>query len=116
MNNIKTELYAELFETVATKKYPLQYEEFGGANVIVSAQPGRTGWEGDLVVCHPEAGSLAWLVYGLKDVYFDVLDAGNKYDFFERIGRCMEEGLARGLTVHEVLLYTLGCFRPGSWE
>ncbi len=110
------EKYNQILQAVAQRTYPLQHPEFGGANLIVSSDPNRTGWEGDLVVVHPDAGALAWLVEELKEAYWDQLNYGNKYEFFGRLGEAFQEGLNAGLSVHEILFFALGQYHPSCMD
>jgi hypothetical protein len=102
----------EQLRTVRNKifnnKYPKKHMEFGGANLIVTDQIDRNFHDGDVLVYHPDAQSLSWLVYQLKSIFEDSIDAVNKYDFYGRIGEHFLECLNCEMTVRETMIYTIG--------
>ena len=102
----------EQLRTVRNKifknKYPKKHMEFGGANLIVTDQIDRNFYDGDVLVYHPDAQSLSWLVYQLKSIFEDSIDAVNKYEFYGRIGEHFLECLNCEMTVRETMIYTIG--------
>lgn len=96
-----------LITTIAQEHYPLKHEEFGGAGIIVTDDPNRVGYTHDLVLYHPQGGTLAWFVFQLKDRFEMYVDASNKYDFYTTIAQSLRNYLEYGLTVKESMLMTL---------
>jgi hypothetical protein len=96
-----------LITIIAQEHYPLKHEEFGGAGIIVTDDPNRVGHNNDLVLYHPQGGTLAWFVFQLKDRFEMYVDASNKYDFYTTIAESLRLYLEYGLTVKESMLMTL---------
>jgi|SaaInl5LU_22_DNA_1037371.scaffolds.fasta_scaffold04618_6 hypothetical protein len=96
-----------LLTTIAKDKYPSKHEEFGGAGIIITDDPNRVGHEHDIVVYHPQGGTLAWFVFQLKNRFELYVDAGNKYHFYSTIAESLRLFLKSGLTAKESMLMTL---------
>jgi hypothetical protein len=95
-------------EKIFKHKYPKVHIEFAGAGLIVTDVVNRTFHESDIVVYHPNAQSLSWLVYQLKSVFQDSVDAENKYEFYGQIGDVFLECLKFEMTIHETMIYMVG--------
>jgi hypothetical protein len=95
-------------DKIFKNKYPKKHIEFGGANLIITDQIDRNFHDGDILVYHPDAQSLSWLVYQLKSIFEDSIDAVNKYEFYGRIGELFLDCLNCEMTVRETMIYMIG--------
>lgn len=104
---MNTQKLLETIETIKRKSYPKEYEEFGGAELIVTNDKNYTGHEGDTVVYTNYNYELSWLVYQLGNVYHDEIDYMNKYAFYPGLGDAMNEGILRKDSLKEIMLSTV---------
>ena len=74
-------------EIISSGIFPTEYEFFQGADLIIS-NTRHPNWneEGKTVIISRHAGSISWLVFQLKEIYSDKINAGNKYEFYPLIG------------------------------
>jgi len=54
---------------IESGKFPQEFPEFGGANLIITSDQNRRFHEGDVVVYSIHAPALSWLVTELKNIY-----------------------------------------------
>ncbi len=78
---------------IESGKFPQEFPEFGGANLIITSDQNRRFHEGDVVVYSIHAPALSWLVTELKNIYADDLNYLNKYDFYPKIGMIINKTL-----------------------
>ena len=95
---------SELRKTISTGKFPNDFPHFGGANLIITNDPNRNGYEHDIIICSEHASALSWLVTELKKIYNDEIDYMNKYDFYPSIGKLINQTLTRQELLFEVML------------
>ena len=93
---------------VFEKSYPSKHAEFGGAGLIVTDDPDRNHYETDILVFHPEAQSLSWLVFQLKELFEHEINSINKYYFYGTLGEMMNDCIRSGCSLHETMIYILG--------
>lgn len=94
----------DLRKIIEQGKFPSNFPEFGGANLIITKNPERNYHEEDLVVYSEHASALSWLVFELKKVYDTELNYVNKYDFYPSIGKLIKETLDRQDLLFETML------------
>lgn len=71
--------------------------EWIGADVVITSnfEPAESGLlNHDYMVRTQHAGVLSWLMFSLRDVFGEHLDAFNKYRFFGELGRAAIDHLA----------------------
>lgn len=94
-------------EKVFKHNYPKKHRAFAGAGLIITDDPKKMG-DSAVVVYHPDAQSLSWLVFQLKEIFSDSLDYMVKYNFHETIGGIYNECLRHDMSVHETMIYMVG--------
>lgn len=84
-------------EIAAAVVIPREQKCWCGADVVISLpgkyDPESTGfYPSDRAVLTEHAHELTWLFYRLKDIFYssELVDGGNKYDFFGRLGNAAE--------------------------
>lgn len=97
-----------LLKQLANEDYPKSHMEFGGAGVIITDDPKRVGHPNDIILTHPDGGSLAWFVYQLKEVYNPKIDSTNKYEFYSIVALSLKYYLRLGLSTRDTMLVTAG--------
>jgi hypothetical protein len=82
----------ELAAQLAAGTSPASPEEWGGADVAIRAQPPKRPPDdgfgsGPRMVVTPHSHHLTWLVYQLRDAFYDqrLLDHVTKFEFFGRL-------------------------------
>ncbi len=88
-------------------QFPNEFKHFGGANLIITNDPKRKGYEHDVVICSEHASALSWLVFELKEIYNDKIDYMNKYDFYPYIGELIKNTLKRQELLFETMLHVV---------
>lgn len=89
---------------IESGKFPNNFPEFGGANLIITKDKNRNYHEGDLIVYSEHAAALSWLVIQLKKIYDEEINYINKYDFYPSIGKLINQTLTRQELLFEVML------------
>ncbi len=97
----------ELIKKVQAVSLPAESELFSGANLIISGDPNRSGYEQDVVVLSEDPNSLSWLVFELKKVFSGEINASNKHSFFSGVGMLMIEAEKKGFGIREQMQYVL---------
>ena len=95
----------DLRQIIEQGKFPNNFPEFGGANLIITKNHYRSYQKGDLVVYSEHASALSWLVIELKKIYDSELNHLNKYDFYPSIGKLINETLTRQEYLFETMLF-----------
>lgn len=85
--------------------FPTEFPHFGGANLIITDDPKRKGYEHDVVICSEHASALSWLVVQLKEIYNSELDYINKYDFYPYIGESIQSSVNENDDLLETMLF-----------
>jgi hypothetical protein len=93
-----------LRQLVKKGKFPNDFTEFGGANLIITKDLNRNYYESDVVVYSEHAPALSWLVIELKEIYDSEIDYINKYDFYPSIGLLINKTLKRQELLFETML------------
>ena len=88
-------------------KFPTEFPHFGGANLIITNDPHRNGYEHDVVICSEYASALSWLVVQLKEIYNSELDYVNKYDFYPYIGELIQSSVNANDELLETMLFVV---------
>ena len=88
-------------------KFPTEFPNFGGANLIITDDPKRKGYEHDVVICSEHASALSWLVVQLKEIYNSELDYINKYDFYPYIGELIQSSLNANDELIQTMLFVV---------
>jgi hypothetical protein len=88
-------------------KFPTEFPHFGGANLIITNDPHRNGYEHDVVICSEHASALSWLVTELKNIYHEDIDYMNKYEFYPYIGELIKNTLKRQEHLFETMLHVV---------
>ena len=77
---------------------------WGGAGLIVTAEPGLPPVEGKVFVVSSYAGEISWVVFRMKEVFSDEIDYLNKYSFYPEMGRAALAAVSSGASRPEILL------------
>ena len=88
-------------------KFPTDFPHFGGANLIITNDPNRNGYEHDVIICSEHASALSWLVVQLKEIYNSELDYVNKYDFYPYIGELIQSSVNANDELPETMLFVV---------
>ncbi len=96
-----------LKEKINSGQFPNVFPHFGGANLIITNDPNRNGYEHDIVICSEHASALSWLVTELKKIYNEEIDYMNKYDFYPYIGQLINNTLKRQELLFETMLHVV---------
>jgi hypothetical protein len=88
-------------------KFPTEFPHFGGANLIITDDSKRKGYEHDVVICSEHASALSWLVFQLKEIYNSELDYINKYDFYPYIGELIQSSLNANDELIQTMLFVV---------
>jgi hypothetical protein len=88
-------------------QFPNDYPHFGGANLIITDDPNRNGYEHDVVICSEHASALSWLVIELKNIYLEEIDYINKYEFYPHIGELIKNTLKRQELLFETMIHVV---------
>jgi hypothetical protein len=86
-------------------KFPNNFPEFGGANLIISKNPNRNHKESDLFIHSVHASALSWLVIELKKIYDEEINYLNKYNFYISIGEIIKNTLKKQEYLFETMLF-----------
>lgn len=97
----------KLTAQIKKEKFPTEFPHFGGANLIITDDPKRKGYEHDVVICSEHASALSWLVVQLKEIYNSELDYVNKYGFYTNIGNLMNSCINEGLNLKDTMIYVV---------
>ena len=74
----------------------VQDEEWGGANLIITADPNRTHWDNDTFVVVENIKSVLWLMDELRELYNGLGSNNSKYTYYPFIGESINEAIANG--------------------
>ncbi len=88
-------------------KFPTEFPHFGGANLIITDDPNRNGYDHDVVICSEHAAALSWLVTELKNIYHEKIDYMNKYEFYPYIGELIKNTLKQQELLFETMLHVV---------
>jgi|GEM_PF-364118 len=77
---------------------------WGGAGLIVTAEPGLPPVEGKVFVVSTYAGEISWVVFRMKEVFSDEIDYLNKHSFYPEMGRAALAAVSSGASRPEILL------------
>jgi hypothetical protein len=94
-----------LRKVVEQGKFPNNFPEFGGANLIISKNPNRKHTESDLFIYSEHASALSWLVIELKKIYDEEINYLNKYNFYISIGEIIKNTLKKQEYLFETMLF-----------
>ncbi len=97
----------ELKTKINSGQFPSEFPHFGGANLIITNDPNRNGYEHDTIIYSEHASALSWLVVELKKIYNDEIDSINKYDFYPYIGQLINNTLKRQELLFETMLHVV---------
>jgi hypothetical protein len=97
----------ELKNKINSGQFPSVFPHFGGANLIITNDTNRKGYEHDIVICSEHASALSWLVTELKKIYNDEIDYMNKYEFYPYIGELIKNTLKRQELLFETMLHVV---------
>ena len=84
----------ELREIISSGKFPKEHEYFAGARLIITDlkdQIRTKESEGVVLLRTRHAGSISWLVFQLKEIYSNKINATNKYDLYQLMGILISE-------------------------
>jgi hypothetical protein len=98
---------SELKNIVKSGKFPNEFNEFGGANLIITSNANRNFHDGDIIIYSEHAPALSWLVIELKKIYDLDIDYINKYDFYPNIGKLIKKSLKNDWMIFESMLYVI---------
>jgi hypothetical protein len=96
-----------LKEKINKGKFPTDFNNFGGANLIITDDPNRNFREGTIVVYTEHAAALSWLVVELKQIYDSKLTSSNKYDFYPYIGKLIQTSVKANDDLFDTMLYVV---------
>ena len=88
-------------------KFPTDFNNFGGANLIITDDPNRNFREGTIVVYTEHAAALSWLVVEIKQIYDSKLTSSNKYDFYSYIGELIQASVKANDDLFDTMLYVV---------
>jgi hypothetical protein len=94
-----------LRQIIKNREFPKSFQEFGGANLIITDDIKRKHYEHDVVVYSKHAPELSWLVFELKEIYNSDIDYINKYAFYPSIGELMNNKLKNEVSIVETMIY-----------
>lgn len=94
----------ELRQIIEKGKFPRQFPEFAGANLIITKNKDRNFDESDILVYSENASALSWLVVELKKIYDSEIDYINKYDFYPSIGKLINRYMTNEGHLFDVML------------
>lgn len=94
----------ELRQIIEKGKFPRQFPEFAGANLIITKNKDRNFDESDILVYSENASALSWLVVELKKIYDSEIDYINKYDFYPSIGKLINRYMTKEGHLFDVML------------
>lgn len=85
-------------------------ELFGGANLIIVNSAQKPNYKNhkqkypqDVLVFTDHPKEFSWLVFQLKDVFEEELDASNKYVFYPMIGEIINKGLKKEIAIQSIM-------------
>lgn len=99
MNKIES-----LKRTIEEGRFPKEYPEFGGANLIITKDKNRNYHDGDIVVYSNHAGALSWLATQLRDIYMDNLNHIERHIFYPTIGKVINDTFTKEGLIFESML------------
>lgn len=77
----------ELLKEINQFRLPKASSTFGGAGLIITADPNRRGTEQDIIVLSDDASTLSWLVYRLQNIFNpDYLYIGTQINRAQSLG------------------------------
>ena len=74
----------------------VQDEEWGGANLIITADPNRTHWDTDTFVVVENIKQVLWLMDELRELYNELGSHNSKYTYYPFIGESINGAIAHG--------------------
>lgn len=96
-----------LRQKIEKGKFPNNFPEFGGANLIITKDKNRNFHEADLVIYTHHASALSWLVIELKKIYDTEINYLNKYDFYPSIGKLILQILTKQEYLFETMFHVV---------
>ncbi|MDC1384409.1 hypothetical protein N8329_00365 [Crocinitomicaceae bacterium] len=98
-------LSEEVKQDILKGQFPKNYQEFGGAKLIVTKDMDASFRdEESLTIIRTEhASAISWLIDRIKTIYNLEISKVNKYDFYEFIGESIQSSINRGNDVFEVM-------------
>ena len=102
-----TKKMLDTVKTINKKNYPKKYEYFAGADLLIVGEAEPNMSEAYVWVVTNYPAELSWLVYQLKEIFWDELDYLNKFAFYPGLGNVMNEGLKNGDSLKEIMLHTV---------
>jgi len=114
---MNTQKLVDTIGKISNGDYPAKHEPFGGAHLLIADKAPKTYTEedgheyyrriDDVHVVSSYTNELSWLVYQLKEVFWEELDYMNKIFFYPGLGDAMNEMLQKKSTLKEIMLYTV---------
>ncbi|MFD3393399.1 hypothetical protein U0R10_02080 [Aquirufa sp. OSTEICH-129V] len=101
---LKSKDIFELETKISKGQFPNEFQHFGGANLIITDEPDRPFYSGDIVVYSIHASALSWLVEELAAIKSTQLNYSVKYEFYPRIGELLIEDLKNSDDIIEIML------------
>ena len=89
LDNLENDILTNIIDLTQIPKD--QFIEWGGAGVIVTAEPFREAAEGDVVVSTRHAHVITWFMERVRDIAADCVDYTNKYEFYGMIAEKTRE-------------------------
>ena len=89
LDNLENDILTNIIDLTQIPKD--RFIEWGGAGVIVTAEPFREAAEGDVVVSTRHAHVITWFMERVRDIATDCVDYTNKYEFYGMIAEKTRE-------------------------
>ena len=93
---VKEKILSEIKEAIANGTFPIDYENFGGAGVIITSDPNFKGCDGDKILFTDDAPRISWLISRLKNAYEKNIDFRNKESFYTLMIQAAAHSLEKG--------------------
>ena len=92
---------------ISSGQFPKKHPHFGGAGLIITDRTSYKGHDSDLRILTPHASAFSWLVFELKEINAANIDYQNKYDFYQPIGRLIQETFMEDGDIIDSMLYVV---------
>ena len=96
-----------LKDIINSGQFPVDFPQFGGANLIITNDPNRNFHKGDMVIYTEHASALSWLIQELKKIYESKLNYANKYDFYPFIGELIQISINSNDDLFQTMLFVV---------
>ena len=100
-----------IFDHIQNGTFPKNYEEWGGADLIITSDLNVKGYSTDLVVYTDHASPYSWLLTELYRIYSVKIDYLNKYVFIGEFGEIIQNEIKKDTdlftSLEEVFHYTV---------